>query len=108
MTIIHRIWTASTGIAKLEIMKCKHHVSRNATLTFALEYNSGFFLCLYTHVLGDFNCSLVDIAPVYIKHMLEDKIQYNVGQRYFFIATAELKICILFTTCTSNIHFIIV
>lgn len=59
-------------------MKCKHQVSKNVPLTFALEYNSVqvsfFFICLYTHVLGDFNCSLVDIAPVYIKNMLEDKI----------------------------------
>lgn len=64
VTFIHRIWTTSTGIAKLEIMKRKHHVSRNATLTFALEYN----------ILVDFNYSLVDIASVYIKNMLEDEI----------------------------------
>lgn len=78
VTIIHRVWTTSTVIAKLEIVKCKHQVSRDVTLTFALEYNSDqvsfFFFCLYSHVLGDFNCSLVDIVPVYIKNMLKDKI----------------------------------
>lgn len=51
VTIIHRTWTTPTVIAKLEIMKCKHQVRRNVTLTFALEYNSGqvSFFPLFVH-----------------------------------------------------------